>query len=157
MSNPDYRTTHFVESIATLMEQEGFPRMTGRVMGMMMICDPPHQSSAELADALNASRGAISTATRALLQTGLIHRRPMPGSRATFFEMKPNAIDQLLHGQLVRLRLFKQVITDGLKILEPQPVEIQTRLREFLEVLDFMEAEFPKLIARWDAQHKESQ
>lgn len=156
MNGDDYRRSHFVESIATMMEQEGLPRMTGRVMGYLLICEPTHKSSAELADALNASRGAISTATRALLQTGLIHRRPVPGSRATYFEMQPEAMSQLIQGQAMRLGMMQQVIEQGLDLLTDRPPELRTRLQEFHDVLAFFQDEYPKLIARWDAKQKES-
>lgn len=139
-----------------MMEQEGLPRMTGRVMGYLLVCEPPHKSSAELAEALNASRGAISTATRALLQTGLIHRRPMPGSRATYLEMRPEAMNQLLHGQAMRLGMMQQVIEQGLDLLTDRPPELRARLQEFHDVLAFFQDEYPKLIARWDAKQKES-
>ena len=43
-----------------------FPPMVGRVVGYLAVCDPPQQSIDELADALLASRSAITNAVRAL-------------------------------------------------------------------------------------------
>ena len=40
----------------------GMTPMAGRMRGWLLICDPPEQTAAELADALQASRGAISGA-----------------------------------------------------------------------------------------------
>ncbi len=49
-------------------------RMAGRMLGWLLICDPPHQSMNAIADVLQASKGSISTMTRLLIQLDLIER-----------------------------------------------------------------------------------
>ena len=44
----------------------GFPPMVGRLIGYLAVCDPPEQSIGELAEALLASRSAITGAVKAL-------------------------------------------------------------------------------------------
>ena len=39
-----YEEKHFVEDISLYFEQMGLPRMAGRVLGVLLICDPPAQS-----------------------------------------------------------------------------------------------------------------
>lgn len=48
--------------------------MVGRALGWLLVCEPPEQSAAELAETLQASKGSISTATRVLLRLGFIER-----------------------------------------------------------------------------------
>jgi hypothetical protein len=43
-----------------------FPPMVGRLIGYLAVCDPPDQSIGELADALLASRSAITNAVKSL-------------------------------------------------------------------------------------------
>ena len=43
---------HFVEEVGLLFEHAGLPRMAGRILGWLLICDPPHQSPGELAEVL---------------------------------------------------------------------------------------------------------
>ena len=74
--------------------QYGLPPMTGRVAGWLLICDPPEQTAAEIAEALQASRSAVASAvdtlesfaflrrTRASGQRGGPHRRQPRGGRA---------------------------------------------------------------------------
>ena len=52
---------HFVEDVGITFEQTGLPRTAGRIFGWLLISDPPHQSTSELAEALMASRGSISS------------------------------------------------------------------------------------------------
>jgi DNA-binding transcriptional regulator GbsR (MarR family) len=150
------RLNHFVEEMALVFEGEGLPRMYGRVVGHLLVCDPPEQSSAQLADALNASRGAISQATRALQQIGLVSRVPRPGTRAMYFELHPDGLNQMLHGSVARLRIARELADRGLDLLKNRSEESRSRIRAFRDVYAFMEAEFPKLLERWDKLQKES-
>jgi hypothetical protein len=143
-----------VEEIAMIFEAEGLPRMTGRVLGYMMVCDPPHQSSSDLADGLNASRGAISTATRALVAAGFLQRRKVPGERSMYFELRPETIDRLFHGSIARIRVGRELTGRGLDLLAHGDTDSR-RLEAFHELYTFMETEFPKLIARWDDKRRE--
>lgn len=147
---------HFIEEIASLMEAEGLPRMVGRVFGYLLICTPRHQSSEQIADALHASRGSISTATRTLSQTGLLKRRRLPGDRSTYFEIPDDAADHLLHGAVARLLIFSKIIDNGLSLVEGEPDRDSARLKHFRDVYRFMGQEFPNLLARWDAQKEKS-
>ena len=124
--------------------------MYGRILGHLLMCSPPHQSSAELADALHASRGAISTATRALLQAELIQRKPIPGSRALYFEMRPGTMDNLMHAAVARVRQGREMADRGLALVEGRPAAERRRLEEFRNVFAFMEREYPLLLERWD-------
>ena len=64
----------YVEQTAVAMEGMGMPRSWGKLLGWLLICDPPQQSSAELAEALDLSPGSVSSGTRMLENGGLIRR-----------------------------------------------------------------------------------
>lgn len=147
---------HFVEEMALMLETEGLPRMYGRVFGYLLVCEPRHQSSAQLAEALHASRGAISTATRALVKASLIRPKRIKGSRATFFEIPDDAADQLLHSSIARIAIFRRVIDSGVELVESDPARDPGRINGMKRVYQFMGAEFPKLLERWEAQKEES-
>lgn len=145
----------FVEEMATMLETEGLPRMYGRVFGYLLVSEPRHQSSAQLAEALHASRGAISTATRALAKASLIRRKRIKGSRAIYFEIPDDAADLLLRSSIARIALFHRVVDTGLELVESDPSRDPGRLLGMKRIYQFMEAEFPKLLERWDAQKEE--
>jgi DNA-binding transcriptional regulator GbsR (MarR family) len=157
--NPEsekYLRDHFVEEVALALEREGLPRMTGRVFGHLLICEPTAQSSADLAEALQASRGAISQSTRALIGAGLIQRVPKPGSRKMYFEVTPDSFDTLLHASVARIAIMRELSEKGLALLADRPAEQAARLRAFRDMFAFMEQHYPALIERWDQRRKES-
>ena len=59
--------------------------MSGRMLAWLLICDPAEQTAADLAHDLQASRGAISGAARALETAGFIRRGRRRGDRREYF------------------------------------------------------------------------
>jgi len=146
----------FVEEVGIVFEQTGLPRMAGRILGWLLIVDPPHQSTDELADALMASKGSISTVTRLLIQIGLIERLSLPGVRHGYFRIKPGASHQLLKDSLDQTTAFRQLLERGLELLEGKAHTNRQSLEEMHDLYAFLEREFPALLERWEQEHKEA-
>ena len=144
----DNLTSKIVEEVGVLLELEAAaPRMVGRVLGWLLVCEPPEQSAADLADYLQASKGSISTATRVLLRLGMIERVRTRGERFDRFRVRPGAYDEAIWraDQFTRPRL---VLKMGMDALADEPPS----RRERLEELDAMYAWWEKRIA---ALHEE--
>lgn len=75
----------FIEDFADNWHESGAGRMEGRVMGYLMITRTERVSSAELTSALGIAAGAVSMATRALVDQGFIRRHRLPGDRSHYF------------------------------------------------------------------------
>lgn len=152
------RVRHFVEEVGLFFEQSGMPRMTGRIIGWLLVCEPPEQTSAELAEGLLASKGSVSTATRMLLQAGLIERVPTPGKRGHSFRMVPHGWTRLMEAKLAGVTLLRELADRGLDLLAERPPEAQERLRDFRDFYAFYEAEMPLLMEHWRSKqaHKDT-
>ena len=144
----------FVEEVGIFFEHEGVPRMAGRVLGWLMICDPPYQSPANLAEALLASKGSISTMTRLLIQIGLIERFVIPGERHDHFRLKPGAWNQLIKESLAKITAMRQLAEHGLEVLDDKAHLNRQWLEEMRDMYAFFEREFPTLLERWEQEHK---
>lgn len=72
----------FVEQMGGYFESRSLTRLAGRLLGWLLVCDPERQSSEELATALAASSGGISTNARMLIQFGFIERLAVAGDRS---------------------------------------------------------------------------
>jgi DNA-binding transcriptional regulator GbsR (MarR family) len=143
----------FIEHAGIVFEQTGLPRMAGRIFGCLLIADPPYQSSEQLADALVASKGSVSTTTRLLMQIGLIERLGMPGERHAHFRIRNDAWKHLVrHGLEEEIILFRQLAETGLQSLTSKSVDSQKLLNEMYEIYSFLDKQFPLLIARWEQE-----
>lgn len=149
-----FEEKHFIEDAGLLFEESGHPRMAGRILGCLLISDPPYLSTTELAEILQASKGSLSTMTRFLLQMGLIERVALPGRRLDYFRIKPGALSQVVRHAIHEFSALRQLAERGLELMEGQDSELRKRLEEALDLFSFLEREYPLLIERWEREHK---
>src|SRR2546429_7142627 len=135
----------FVEELGILLGLEaGTPRMVGRTLGWRLVCDPPEQSAAELAEWLQASKGSISTATRVLLRMGLIERVRSRGERFDRFTVRPEAWDDFLWRD-EQFSEPRRVIRLGLDGLADESHSRRVRLQELDALYAWWEKRMPQL------------
>ena len=104
------RERELIHQIALVFEQGGLPPIAGRVVGRLLLCDPPHQSSTQLADYLHASRGSISTTTRMLMAARVLERVRFPRDRAAYFRIQKGCWSEMLHAEFDRIRRLLSLI-----------------------------------------------
>jgi len=81
----------YVENMARVLADWGFPRMAGRVLMHLMASDSGYLTAAELAEELEVSPAAVSGAVRYLQQIGLVKRAATPGSRRDRYGLPDDA------------------------------------------------------------------
>jgi len=131
----------------------GMPPMTGRVFGWLLVCDPPEQTAAQLAEALGASKGSISGATGMLVRTKLVDRLHIRGERADRFRVRPEALDEQIRDQgATRARAL---LAEGLEALADQPPARRARLEELDAFYEWWQLRLPILWEEWQQHKKE--
>jgi len=145
---------HFIEDIGLFFEQMGLPRMGGRVLGVLLISDPPAQSLTELSESLSASKSAISTATRLLQESGLIEQVPSPIPRRDYFRFKPGGWLLFMRQRLDVNRELHAITERGLELIKDQPEDSKSRLQEAHDLFSFMEEEYFGWTERWEEMEK---
>jgi DNA-binding transcriptional regulator GbsR (MarR family) len=156
MSEPGQDATHeFVERVALLYEQSGLPRIAGRILGWLLICDPPLQSATELAAAVGASKGSVSTMTRMLLNMGLISAASKRGDRRDYFHIPPQQWVDMMRREFAGMTVFRELAESGLAALGDAPPAIRARLETMRAMYEFFERELPALLQRWQQEHQE--
>jgi hypothetical protein len=146
----------FVEELGMQFELEaGAPRMVGRVLGWLLVCEPPEQSAAELAEFLQASKGSISTATRVLLRMGLIERARVRGERFDRFRALPEAWDDHIWRD-DQFTAPRRVLRVGLDALADEPVARSSRLQELDAIYAWWERRLPGLREEYLADRRRS-
>ena len=145
---------HFIEDVGLLFEQGGMPRMAGRIVGWLLICNPPHQSLLGMAEILEASNASISTMTRLLVQMGMIERVGLPGHRRDHYRLKEGAFDTVMHQHLQEVKTGLQLAERGLELVANQPPEMRQRLKQVHELYAFFDREYPVLLERWEKEQK---
>lgn len=143
-----YEEKHFVEDIGLYFEQMGLPRMAGRVLGVLLIADPPVQSLNDLCGVLQASKSAISTAARLLIEMGLSERVPSPKPREVAFQFKSGSWLVFIRMHLRLMGSLHQIAERGLELLKDEPLALRGRLQEAHDMFSQIEQELPALFRR---------
>ncbi len=140
----------YLQQWGMLFELLGATRMMGRVVGCLLVCDPPEQSAADIAKAIGASAGSVSTTTRALTQTGMVERFGIPGERSAYFRVKSGVWGQLLKKRMSHIVSMRDLVEEGLELDTKRSEESKLRLRELGSYCGFIERELPAFVARWE-------
>jgi DNA-binding transcriptional regulator GbsR (MarR family) len=139
----------FVEEMGQYLAGYGMTPMAGRMWGWLLICDPPEQTAAEIAEALQASRGAISGTARILATAGMIRRTTRRGDRREYFSAPPEALDSMLVSASATYRRLREIAERGLAAMSDESPAARARLEEFRDVIGFIERELPLVIERF--------
>jgi DNA-binding transcriptional regulator GbsR (MarR family) len=145
----------YVEDVGLLMETQGMPRMAGRILGWLWICDPPEQSANDLAEVLRASKGSISTMTTLLTRANLIERVALPGHRRDYYRARPDGVSYLVRDGMRVITAMREVLDRGLALVAHQPPALRERLTDWRDVMAFMEREYPALLDHWEQRRRE--
>ena len=145
----------YLERWGMLFELLGATRMMGRVLGWLLVCDPPEQSAGDIAQAVGASAGSVSTTTRALTQAGMVERLGIPGERSAHFRVRSGVWGQLLRKRMSYIVSMRDLVEEGLELGAGEKEDSTLRLRELGSYCSFIERELPAFIARWEKDWKE--
>jgi DNA-binding transcriptional regulator GbsR (MarR family) len=147
------RERSFIEEVGVFFENNGLPRMSGRMFGWLLIADPPYQSPSDIAAVLMASKGSVSSTIRLLTQMGMIERYVIPGERHDHFRLCEDALRRRAqHGLEEEIRMFRELAEHGLELMRREPSARRQWLEEMRNRFAFLEKEFPALMERYEKQ-----
>jgi len=145
----DQRERQFIEQVALKLEMAGLPLMAGRLLGLLLICNPAEQSSGQLIAQLGASKGSISTNTRLLMRMSLVEKVAIPGSRSAHFRVRPGAWERFMEEQMSHITTFRALLDDGLEMMNAASPQQRRRLKDTRDFYAFYEKEFPLILRHW--------
>ncbi|WP_046468035.1 GbsR/MarR family transcriptional regulator [Allosalinactinospora lopnorensis] len=140
----------YVEKFAVLLEHMGLVRMHGRVLALLLVCEPPEQSAPDICAALQASKGSINPALRTLTAAALVEKVAKPGHRRDYYRIKSDAWTQIMRTRASRFTPVIEAADEGIATLADSPPGRLDRLREMRDFYRWFDQELPQLIERWE-------
>jgi DNA-binding MarR family transcriptional regulator len=131
--------------------QYGLPPVTGRVTGWLLICDPPEQTAAEIAEALQTSRSAVGSAIAVLENVGQVQRTRAAGERADRVSFHPDAAMRSLESP-EEYGAMLAILRHGLEVLGDASPARRARLLEAAAFHEFLLERLPGLADEWRAR-----
>ncbi len=145
MKIPTPAELDYLERFGRFWETSGASRSTGRIVAWLMICEPKHQSAADLMDALGVSSGTISTLTRQLVDLAMVERVTFPGDRSSYYQLRDHAWLRMIEGQMGVFNQLTELATAGRDLV---PAGHSRRVDELSDVMSFFAVEWPVLMTR---------
>lgn len=152
----DSAARQFAEEVAMICEGMGMARMAGRLMGWLLVCDPPVQTTADLVSALGISKAAVSVTGRQLTAAGLVQRVAMPGTRGDAYEITPMAFARSAMDP-APYRMMRELMQRGLAAIGDDGSPRFERLRKTRDFYAFAERELPLLYEQFNREYEKNQ
>jgi hypothetical protein len=125
-----------------------YPPMVGRLLGYLAVCDPPDQSIGELAQALLASRSAITGAVKALEATHAIRRTRSAGERMDRVRLDLTA-PEARGFDITEYQELGDLVREGLAVVADAPMQRRAMLLEMAAFADFLQVRIARLHEEW--------
>ena len=107
----------WVERVATFcVEEWALPPITGRILGLLMICDPPERSAGQIAETIRASRASLTSNMRFLAAIGLVRKVRVPGDRTAYYRIEDDAWHKVIQRKLDSLGAFGAIADEGAEL-----------------------------------------
>jgi hypothetical protein len=131
------------------VQEQNIPPVAGRLLGYLAVCEPAAQTINELADALLASRSAITQAIVLLESRGLVQRSRARGERVDRVSVR---LDHLISEQDYDPASYRDtaaLLRRGAALLTDDGSGRREALEEYAALYDFLAERMPRLKEEW--------
>jgi len=154
MTDPNDAVTAFIERMGLSAQNDGLPRIAGRMMGYFIIHGGP-TSLAELAAALQVSRASVSTNARILRDLGVLEATAVPGDRQDYYQLAERHYLPLLEGHVERMGAMSASLAQAERELPPSMGDARARLADMHDFIDIARDHTCELIERLTVRRKD--
>lgn len=120
----------FIEKMGLFMEADGVPRISGRILGFLLLSSGPC-SLDDIAEELQVSKASVSTNARLLEGWGGVERVSRPGDRRDYYQIADDMQERMMERLIVRMRQMREIIAEGMRTQAALVPPVQRRLRVF--------------------------
>lgn len=144
----------FVEQAAAALADHGMQRMPARVLMQLMATERQGLTAGDLAEALQVSPAAISTAVRTLSQLGLVERFAVQGQRRDLYRLPDDAWYTASIAKQPLYRRFAELAADGVLATGGPDTSAGARLAEMQDFFAYCDHAVPALVEVWHARRE---
>jgi DNA-binding transcriptional regulator GbsR (MarR family) len=140
----------FIERVGLFFEEEGYPRIAGRMVGFLLVADGEH-SLDEIAESLGVSKASVSTDARRMEEKGFLVRSSKPGDRRDYYAIAPEAFRHSIEARIGMLNRMRSICQDA-RDLPLGSDAVRERIEEWNDFHDAMVETMTDLLGKWEAR-----
>ena len=143
-----------VERIGVSFEKVGISPVGARIIGLLMVAEPPYLSFDDLVEATQASKSSVSTALKFLQTEGLVDYITFSGDRKRYFQLYSSTWVEIMKDRVTAFTSLRKVISETLELRSSQYPEFNHTLAEVVELYQALEKKMMKAIEDWDKERE---
>ncbi|AMM52919.1 hypothetical protein TH61_12390 [Rufibacter sp. DG15C] len=138
-----------IEKIGIYHEQQGFPPVTGRIMGLLFVSEKPYLTFEEIIETLNISKSATSNALNLLLQMRLIEYTTFSGDRKRYFSALLDNWNQEVVNKMNSILAFSKLLRQANDLRGDANPDMNQKVLDRIEFMEFLSSQVPMLLEKW--------
>lgn len=141
----------YIEHISLLLADWGFPRMSARVLFVLMGSEERTLTAAELAERLDVSPAAISSSLKYLIHLNMVKREPVPGSRRDHYRLVDDSWYEVTTTKMTFLKVLADATEQGVDAAGGPTTVAGQRLQNMRDFYLFVQETMPEILEKWAA------
>jgi DNA-binding transcriptional regulator GbsR (MarR family) len=150
---------HFIEKIGVKTEKMGYSPLSGRILGALLLAEPPYMTFEDLCDYLSASKSSISTNLNILMKEGInmIEYFTVPGDRKRYFRISFQNWNNHLKNIPDEFQFSNELLSDIVNYRSEKNLntEFTNNIQKILSFYEFMLERLPSLIEEWEKNNQQ--
>jgi DNA-binding transcriptional regulator GbsR (MarR family) len=146
--------TDLIEKFGLSFEQDGLPRIAGRIVGFMILRGGPFTLD-ELSDQLQISKTSASTNTRLLETLGLLTHTAKPGDRRDYYQLASEYGERIFAMASQRIKKMHDLLAEAAEALPAAGEGGRDRLRNMQQFYEFLLTDIAGCVNRWETYRKD--
>lgn len=146
----------FIEKIGVRTEKMGYSPLSGRILGALLLAEPPYMTFEDLCEYLSASKSSISNNLNILMKEGInmIEYLTVPGDRKRYFKISFENWNKHLRNIPDEFQFSNELISEIVIYRNAQNLDsnFTKDLQKILSFYEFMLERIPSLIEEWEQQ-----
>lgn len=140
-----------VEQLGIAFERLGISPMNARVLGFLLIAEPPYKDFYEIREFLNASKSSVSNALNYLMNEGAADYITFSGDRRRYFRINTENWLENLKEQTLQMGRMRAILEGVLKErAESEYLEFNEGLQEIVEFQEFITKGIELMVRKWE-------
>jgi DNA-binding transcriptional regulator GbsR (MarR family) len=127
-----------VEEIGLGMDKEGFPRISGRILALLMVMDKEQYTFDEIVEELGISKSSASVALKNLELRGNVEYITHPGDRKRYFRIKAKDPFVMIDDFSEKLKQFQTLQAKIISLKADQESRNAKFFKELNEIIEFV-------------------